>query len=427
VPFVAALLERIESVVAPRRSIGRAQEAFDGGRYEAAVAILEKLEQSAETLTLLLEAASDDETGELAVRALQVLDSCDAGLLRGLTPRMLSKVKRLRDIAEARQHDPVLHDWGDWCQLAERDLEGLSLEGLAREHLSRGDWSQSGFARATDQVARFADWLVNNSRGELVEALFSEMCAFHCYESYREEFRGVYRSLLEHAVLQGGIGTSRLHNIYELVRCLFTAGVDVHSYVEVVEGLIVLLGVADGIVYLDWRLDVAELLAVYPCLNENVRSKFAAGIAAKLGSYVHRITQSQWAQLELFGVDYGLSDHIKNLRPAGDEVIHVPVGVASQTIAIYSLMEAVAKRAAVVLRGTVDGLRVEVNSDKVATDQLRSLAESVDYFAFAWLTASHAAYDCVKKAIGSDERLLLPQGKGSSSIVRCVLDALGVQ
>ncbi len=252
------------------------------------------------------------------------------------------------------------------------------------------------------------------------------MCAFHCYGSYREEFRPIYRSLFEHAVLEGEIGTSRLQNIYELVRCIFESGVDTKAYIDLVEGIRVLLDSTDGIIHLDWRLDLAELLAVYPCPDNNARSTIASEMASRLGELAHRILPSQWAQLELFGIDFGLSDHIRSIRPVHDEGSQGQVVTEPQMVGIYSLMDGVAHRAGEVLKRIVDGLVVETNTDKVATTQLRSLVESVDFFVFAWRAASHPAFDCVKKYVRSEDRLLLPSGKGSSSIVRCVLEALGV-
>ena len=52
------------------------------------------------------------------------------------------------------------------------------------------------------------------------------------------------------------------------------------------------------------------------------------------------------------------------------------------------------------------------------------LAEAADIFVFAWKSASHQALYCIKKATMKVEPAY-PQGKGTASIVRAVLDQVG--
>jgi hypothetical protein len=67
--------------------------------------------------------------------------------------------------------------------------------------------------------------------------------------------------------------------------------------------------------------------------------------------------------------------------------------------------------------------RVEVNADLVATDKLKLLAANSDIFVFAWKSSKHQAYYAAKEARGN-RQTLLPVGKGSASILDCVLSQL---
>ena len=67
--------------------------------------------------------------------------------------------------------------------------------------------------------------------------------------------------------------------------------------------------------------------------------------------------------------------------------------------------------------------RVELNADVVATDRLKHLAVTADIFVFAWRSSKHQAYYAAKEARG-DLQTLLPMGKGSASILSCVLTEL---
>jgi hypothetical protein len=55
--------------------------------------------------------------------------------------------------------------------------------------------------------------------------------------------------------------------------------------------------------------------------------------------------------------------------------------------------------------------------------KLKSLAANADVFAFAWKSSKHQAYFAAKEARGS-RQTLLPVGKGSASILDCVLKEL---
>ena len=95
----------------------------------------------------------------------------------------------------------------------------------------------------------------------------------------------------------------------------------------------------------------------------------------------------------------------------------------SGIIGIYSLIETAAIRARQFLRKLLPNARVEINADMASTDRLKHLASNADIFVFAWRSSKYQAYYAVKDARG-DRNTLLPLGKGSASILECVLAEL---
>jgi hypothetical protein len=97
------------------------------------------------------------------------------------------------------------------------------------------------------------------------------------------------------------------------------------------------------------------------------------------------------------------------------------ISLADKLIGISTLTEKAGQRAAEMLRSLFPGVDVKLNHDKVATDKLKNLASSADYFIFCNKSAAHQSYYAVK-AINKD--IIYCDGKGSSSIIRAMIDFL---
>jgi hypothetical protein len=95
--------------------------------------------------------------------------------------------------------------------------------------------------------------------------------------------------------------------------------------------------------------------------------------------------------------------------------------MTSKRLAIYTLTEGAARRAGAVLADLFPALDIRLNHDKSATTELVNLADTADFFIFASRSAAHQAFYPVTKR---RDDILYPAGKGSSSIIRCFLDAV---
>lgn len=87
-------------------------------------------------------------------------------------------------------------------------------------------------------------------------------------------------------------------------------------------------------------------------------------------------------------------------------------------IGISTLTEKAGKRAAEILNTLFPSVEVILNHDKVATDTLRSLVKTADYFVFCNKSAAHQSYYAIKDI---NKNIIYPDGKGSSSIVRALI------
>jgi hypothetical protein len=92
-------------------------------------------------------------------------------------------------------------------------------------------------------------------------------------------------------------------------------------------------------------------------------------------------------------------------------------------VAIYSLMESAARRAASIIERRHPGIRVETLSAKVATDSLRSAAQSADLLVIADKAATHAATDALKATRGG-RVIAYARGKGTASLVEAIESGL---
>ncbi|AOW76236.1 hypothetical protein A3Q34_04810 [Colwellia sp. PAMC 20917] len=112
-------------------------------------------------------------------------------------------------------------------------------------------------------------------------------------------------------------------------------------------------------------------------------------------------------------------DHLMNKDDSSNE--EVKVSLKDKLIGISTLTEKAGQRAGEILQSLFPGVVVKLNHDKVATDKLKNLASTADYFIFCNKSAAHQSYYAVK-AINKD--IIYCDGKGSSSIMRSLLDYL---
>ena len=88
-------------------------------------------------------------------------------------------------------------------------------------------------------------------------------------------------------------------------------------------------------------------------------------------------------------------------------------------VAIQTLTESAAERAKKILEDICPTCSVTVNTDGHGTERLESLAKNSDIFVCVWKSNKHAATKYIEK-FRKKEDIVLPLGKGSSSIISAI-------
>lgn len=174
---------------------------------------------------------------------------------------------------------------------------------------------------------------------------------------------------------------------------------------------------------LEPALEVMDALLDGVCADEQSRLQYWNSIQEFcLGSWNRLALEQQLLILRCSEDVTGTVSQFPAIEEPGQEYLDHQPDLAGMRLAIYSLTEGAAKRAREVLERMFPALEIKLNHDKTATAVLVNLAKTADYFVFASRSASHQAFYPVTK---KRDEILYPAGKGSSSIIRCFLDAIG--
>jgi hypothetical protein len=121
-----------------------------------------------------------------------------------------------------------------------------------------------------------------------------------------------------------------------------------------------------------------------------------------------------------FGLQLAINPEPEEPTAAGFDLAPLPPGTS---VAIYSLMEPAATRAAAIVRRWYPEVRVKTFAEKVASDALRYAAREADLLVIADKAASHAATDAIKAARGH-KPIFYARGKGTASLVEAATAGL---
>jgi hypothetical protein len=170
-------------------------------------------------------------------------------------------------------------------------------------------------------------------------------------------------------------------------------------------------------------LEVLELLAAHQPDTGLALQDFATSMLSRVGPHSARRIDAAWlhtaaalaAEFGLVITTPELTDDEQQLPDDGST--SVPTGTF---VAIYSLMEPAALRAASIIRRRYTGVRVETLVSKVANDSLRLAARNADLLVIADKAASHAATEALKAARGR-RPIAYARGGGTTSLIEAVM------
>jgi hypothetical protein len=174
----------------------------------------------------------------------------------------------------------------------------------------------------------------------------------------------------------------------------------------------------------DALVDLGESTVSFPCPDVDARTGFWGSLIAGIRLFEPRLDPIQIAVIK--NLDHVLSGGTL----AGDFGVREPdetedtlMPTLHGRVAIYTLVESVARRVQESIEAVAPDVRVDIATDKVGNDRLLALARDADVFAIDWNRAKHAATDFIRDNRG-DRPVLFTSGSGSSSIAREILEAL---
>ncbi len=398
--------------------LSTASAAFDDGAYDDAFNAYLRCTVSKIVLVRILMCADFIGSQESLYRAWTVCEG-QADLVRELPNKWNQFHESLK-----RRFEGAVGQISDWYSWIEYVCGGGDLE-QARKIAERGvlEWNVSNISSAPQKTQAFADLLIKAWEADqsIMQEIFPALYEAFVTDPKREsKLLPVFSALLFLLAYTDTLSSDELDLAKNLASTLLKYETQVKEYQKTVAFLSDIWKKKQSLHYLDWGLDVVELFVLYPAADFNATISFFNGILQLAAQKKNFLSEGQWAILELLAVDYGLSDHVASIRPTRQAIEKDKSHTAflnGKKIGIYTLEEPAGKRAKDVIKKLYPGAKVELNHDHEATPALISLAKSADFFIFAWKSSKHQAFYCVQDNIKNKENLLLPAGKGTTSIL----------
>lgn len=212
----------------------------------------------------------------------------------------------------------------------------------------------------------------------------------------------------------------------DIFESLLTLSPNSNIYNNTIETIEIIIKRINGKHYIDWLIDFAEVLISYNAVEVNSRNKLLELILMQI------YEQKDW--LEQFHLDMLIKlSTILDLNSLFEDLI-VKEEVQTEdkfekyigkTIGIYTLSESAGKNAKEYLEDQIENVRILLNHDKAATTALKHVAEASDYMVIVTQSAKHAATGEIQKIRRLNNKgVLFPLGKGSSSIIQCLMKGI---
>lgn len=332
--------------------------------------------------------------------------------------------KRAWEVLEPVNLAVGVYDWLDWsARLVSLDLGQARC--WAREAVTR--YAVEDVLAERANAAAFGRQLVeaaSNNEATLLAVLpYVLDWIGRDPEWPRMELRGLYRSLLDVLLLADEVSDVVVSGVGRLADAVLATGIAKDDYVGLCRDLSEWLGPVVAVSTIDRLADLVELTVVHPCPDGPAQKALWTSFLAALQPFSHRLDALQVSALK--SLDVMLSGGLLTVELGTREEVRgdsVPEFVRGR-VAVYTLVESVARRVKQQLEAAAPGLRVDLTTDKVGNDRLLVLAREADLFAIDWSRAKHAATDFIRQNRGA-RPIIFTSGSGSSSIAREVLEAV---
>lgn len=435
-PFSTALQNLADASVPaqPPASAAEADTAFDDLEYDLALRLYAAIPPTRKSIARMIQCAHTIGTvdaGQAALDALATIPETEGTLpqsvqtiidrLRRLTTPAAGSASPTTGTAAATEPGTWL-DWANWvaagapADQANRLVEQQSSNWAVDAYLQRD--GAGSLAQGLEDAAVTAPEVIQRAFPSLYQAFVGEA------EEAQAALAPVYRALLSAVVLAPVRRNDDLELASTLATLALESGISEADYRNLTRELTGLVRQDASLNTLDWALDLAEIIATGRAALPSEQMNLVLAVLEIARSRMHRLTKRQIEIVRALCADLGIApNQYVSEAPEEDPDEQALVALAARSIAIYTLAETAGQRALQILAKLVPGINVALNSDKVCTDQLATLARNAELFVFAWRSSKHAAYYCIKEHRPKEMRLLMPPGKGTASIVRVLLEA----
>lgn len=409
-----------------------ARQALADDDYELALQLSFESLPDAWTYSAMLRCAVELEDAQVTRRVLEVVRTAPDAVRVTWTKRDLTRLQQLQSEpseAPAAPSAPQARpdsDWLSWARYVEAGHYERPPLQILDEALTR--WSAEAYASDPEACRQLAE-KIGNASGE-AEHVFREAFAA-LVEFFADRpvhpvrgFIPVYTMLIRIVAWNGMVSANELELASALMQALISLGPSKVDYVEALDAYAEILTANNASGNIDWALNAAEILTLQASPDNELRLRFFMAVVDMARTHAHRLKPAQHAILSLLAKDYGCANLLEAFPFRAEGQVETAARVDYDgLIGIYTLTEGAGQRARQFLRKLLPLARVEVNADVAATDKLKHLAANAEIFVFAWKSSKHQAYYAAKEARGN-RQTLLPLGKGSASILDCVLSEL---
>lgn len=400
--------------------VREARNSIFSGRLDHAFRCIQKAgpsEQKARVLGVLYPKMSSIKLEEEIVSTLQELPDA-------VRDELVATDETLQSIYESGGEPS---NWVEWFQRVE-EAEYTSTRALERTEKLADQWSPgrvlSSSGALTELVAAVETAPSSDQAGQTVNrALPYLLRAFQQDPEYpRPSFHDLYRAVHAHIPYSDDLTENDLEVYLDLSEMLLGRGVSKNVYGEVVtEEVPYIWEKMHSPHHVDWLLDVAEVLRLTPARDESALLNFLSQVVQAVNQYREHIQPIQLDLLSSLCDEVGHPEMMPdiNMSDDGEEEEHDPVQVLldDKTLGIYTLTESAGRRVKSFLDERYPTAKINLSHDKHGGSRLHQIAQAADYFLVVSRSASHAATGIIEQHIPT-ERLIYPQGKGSSSMIR---------
>ena len=408
---------RVPTTDAP---LSQAQAALLIGDFDIAFEHARLADPSRERTSILLRSANwiaTRESIQLALRAHEELRS-----LGDSTPALDRMADRLREFVAK----PTVSagSWMEWVDLFSDSKRASEAPDIVR--VASTEWSDLTDVQMRDFATSLAG-IPDSAADYLLQSIPSILEAFPL-ERARPAQRDLYAALLQRLAFDSGTSSKQLETTLDLLDAVLTLGTEPATYGDLVDVCELTWDKAASPVAVDWAIDTCHTLAHHPVPEAGRVMGFFQHVLARLRGWTQVIDPTTRSSLRFVGEVLDMD--VDSLLPPADSF-----GVDSQdpwrqlegkVVGIYTLTESAARQAEAALVRFSPGVKVELNSELDCSASLKALAKKADVFVLVKRSAKHAATDCVQANRGG-KRLVVPAGKGVSSILRSIQDELGLE